>query len=160
MACGRYMWAIVECDGRICTGSQDGWIRVWSRAGEKERTLKEVADGRSRVEDEDQDAFEYDWLRALVVCEDRLISFYEFGKLRVGNVATGECKQVLRHNDEVSAVAAWGSGSHRCSTMQTRCCRWQDGGTSWRAAVKMEASGCGTWGRARMTPRSPATQKE
>jgi hypothetical protein len=53
---------IVACDGRICSGSWDGSLRVWSRAsGEEERTLQVDAGVR-------------DWVNALAVWEGRLIS--------------------------------------------------------------------------------------
>jgi hypothetical protein len=97
--------AIVACDGRMCSGSLDGSIRVWSRAsGENERTLWED-------EEEDEDGEEnVDPAYALAVWEGRLISGHHSGKLRVWNVATGECGQVHEcHNYAVTALAVCGS---------------------------------------------------
>jgi hypothetical protein len=100
--------AIVACDGRICSGSFDGSIRVWSRAsGEHERTLRaDVAE-----EDKDEEAEEgFLPVYALAVWEGHLIGGHESGKLRVWNVATGECGQVLEgHDRAVWALAVWGS---------------------------------------------------
>ncbi len=81
--------AIVECDGRICSGSDYGSTRVWSRAsGEHERTLQgdtgEEDEKRTLQEDEDEgdgvialertlqeDADELGGERALAVWEGR-----------------------------------------------------------------------------------------
>ncbi len=82
--------AIAACEGWMCSGSQDlpGTIRVWSRAtGEHVRNLLPDADV--------EDVAEYEGVLALAVWEGRLISGHESGKLRVWNVATGECSQVL-----------------------------------------------------------------
>ena len=75
--------AIVTCEGRICSGSLDGTVRVWSRAsGELERTLQQAGKVSNAV-------------FALAVWEGRLISGHARGRLREWNVATGECCQVL-----------------------------------------------------------------
>ena len=92
--------AIALCDGRVCSGSRDGSIRVWSRAsGELERTL----------EDADSDEESSDPAFSLAAWEGRLVSGHESGTLRVWNVATGECDQVLEgHDDAVYALAVCG----------------------------------------------------
>ena len=99
--------AIVGCEGRICSGSRDGLIRIWSRAsGEHERTLQADAD----EEEADSDDGKFDPVYALAVWEGRLISSHESGNLRVWNVATGTCDQVLAgHDNAVWALAVWGS---------------------------------------------------
>ncbi len=82
--------AIVACDGRMCSGSYDQSIRVWSRAtGEYERTLQALYDD----DDEEEEIFDSSY--ALAVWEGRLISGHGSGKVRVWNVATGERGQVL-----------------------------------------------------------------
>jgi hypothetical protein len=97
----RRVTSIAACDGRVCSGADDGSIRVWSRAsGEYERTLladaSEVGSNFHRS--------------ALAVWEDRLISGHGSGKLQVWNVATGECDQVFEgHNSPVFALAVCGS---------------------------------------------------
>ena len=100
--------AIALCDGRVCSGSWDGSIRVWSRAsGELERTLE--ANGAD-VEDADSDEESSDSVRSLAAWEGRLVSGHDSGTLRVWNVATGECDQVLEgHDDAVLALAVCGS---------------------------------------------------
>jgi WD40 repeat protein len=92
---GGVVTAIVECDGRMCCGSRDGSIQVWSRASrEYEWTLEaDEDDSESPV-------------NALAVWEGRLISGHGCGKLLVWNVATGECCQVLEgHCAAVRALA-------------------------------------------------------
>ena len=100
------MTAMVACEGRMCSGSDDGSLRVWSRAsGEHERTLQADAND----EDEDDEGEEIA-VMCLAVWEGRLISGHASGMLRVWSVATGECEQVLEgHDDSVDALAGWGS---------------------------------------------------
>jgi hypothetical protein len=99
---------VALCDGRVCSGSEDGSIRVWSRAsGELERTLE--ANGAD-VEDADSDEDSSDPVFSLAAWEGLLVSGHDSGTLRVWNVATGECDQVLEgHDDAVLAVAVCGS---------------------------------------------------
>ena len=77
--------AISECKGRVCSGSLDGTIRVWSMlvetAVEPERTLE--SEGPK------------DGVYSLSAWRGRLISGHGSGKLRMWNVATGACEQVL-----------------------------------------------------------------
>jgi WD40 repeat protein len=85
----RRVSAFVACAGRMCSGSFDGSIRVWSGAsGEHERTLQ--------ANDANEDS---DFVYALAAWEGRLISCHESGRLRVWNVATGECDKVLEGRD-------------------------------------------------------------
>jgi hypothetical protein len=82
--------AIAECAGRICSGSLDGSIRVWSMTGEQGPVL--VPEGRVP-------AVPNDGIYSLSAWEDRLMSGHSSGKLRVWNVATGACDQVLEGSD-------------------------------------------------------------
>ncbi len=82
------VWAVAECEGRVCSGSADGSIRVWgpaaaaaAAAAEPERSL--VPEGGT------------DCVYALAVWEGRLVSGHITGRLRVWDVATGACEQVL-----------------------------------------------------------------
>ena len=95
--------AIALCDGRVCSGSWDGSIRVWSRAsGELERTLE--ANGAPELPAWTKS------VRSLAAWEGRLVSGHDSGTLRVWNVATGECDQVLEgHDHAVFALAVCGS---------------------------------------------------
>jgi WD40 repeat protein len=109
--------AIVAWDGRVCSGSFGGSIRVWSRAsGEHERTLQ-ANDADEEDADSDYDGFVRPrGVNALALWEGRLISGHESGKLRVWNVATGECDQVLEgHAREVYALAVC------CSRLVSGC---------------------------------------
>jgi WD40 repeat protein len=91
------IWAIAACEGRICSGSWDGTIRIWNRASlEVERTLQ-AGGGALQV-------------YSLVVWEGHVIGGYVDGQLRVWSLATGECEQVLRgHTGAVYALALLGS---------------------------------------------------
>ncbi len=96
------VWAVAECEGRVCSGSADGSIRVWRAAGEAaaepERTL--VPEGGT------------DCVYSLSAWEGRLISGHITGKLRVWSAATGACEQVLAghaHYHAVRALAVCGS---------------------------------------------------
>ncbi len=100
---GGELTTMVECDGRMCSGSEDGSIRVWRRASrEHERTLLADADeGAPQV-------------NALAAWEGRLISGHQSGRLRVWDAATGACDQVLRGEgpagaEPVLALAVCGS---------------------------------------------------
>jgi hypothetical protein len=108
--------AIAACEGRICSGSDDGSILVWSRAtAQIERTLEPGGTG--------------DAVYALAEWKGVLISGHDSGKLMVWNVVTGVCNQVLEcHNSRVSALAVCGS-------------RLASG--SWGECIKVWAIGAG-----------------
>jgi WD40 repeat protein len=99
--------AFAECEGRVCSGSLDGSIRVWRMTGEAadepERRL--VPEGPR------------DEVHSLAAWKGHLISGHASGQLRVWNVVTGACDQVLEgHTRAVLALAVCGSrlasGSH------------------------------------------------
>ena len=93
--------AIVECQGRVCSGSMDGSIRVWSLMPVAAETLE-----RRLVPEEGGDGA----VLSLSVWEGRLVSGHGSGKLRVWNVVTGACDQVLAgHTWHVFALAVCGS---------------------------------------------------
>jgi hypothetical protein len=102
--------AFTECEGLVCSGSLDGSILVWSMTGEAadepERRL--VPEGPR------------DEVQSLAAWKGRLISGHDSGQLRVWNVVTGACDQVLEgHTRAVLALVVCGSrlasGSHDCS---------------------------------------------
>jgi WD40 repeat protein len=90
--------AIAECDGRLCSGSQDGSIRVWDWATlEHERTLLDEQNRRDSV-----------W--SLAAWEGHLISGHVSGVIRVWNVATGACDRKLEgHTGAVLCLAVSGT---------------------------------------------------
>ena len=100
---GGHALMLAACDGRVCCGLFDGSIRVWSRAsGEHERTLGFPEDAEEEEEGLSIDGD--DFVEALAVWQGRLISSHRCGELRVWNVATGECAQVLEgHSCPISA---------------------------------------------------------
>ena len=93
--------ALAEVGGRVCSGSWDGSIRVWSMVGEAttcERTLAS------------DDASGSDSVWSMTAWDGRLISGHGSGKLRVWDVATGRCEQVFKgHTRSVSGLAVIGS---------------------------------------------------
>ena len=91
--------AIAECEGRVCSGSRDGSVRVWSmtEAGAEEPERSLVPGGAT------------DALYSLVACEGRLISGHYSGQLRVWNVVTGMCEQVLEGKTPVYSLVTCGS---------------------------------------------------
>jgi hypothetical protein len=97
--------ALAECSGRMCSGSADGSIRVWSIT-----TLEE-----ERVIDNNNDGV---W--SLTVWEGELISGHESGRIRVWDVASGERRRELEgHARHVNALCVCGSrlasGSNDCT---------------------------------------------
>jgi hypothetical protein len=92
--------AVAVCGGRVCSGSMDGWIRVWSATGEA--TDSDEPKGMRLPEG--------DAVLSLSAWEGRLISGNSSGKLWVWNVVTGTCDQVLDgHARAVVALAVCGS---------------------------------------------------
>jgi WD40 repeat protein len=96
----EHVMAIAECEGRVCSGSWDGSIRVRSVMGGMaevpERNLVPVGANDS--------------VRSLSVWQDRLISGHASGKLRAWNAVTGTCEHVLEgHSTAVMALAVCGS---------------------------------------------------
>ncbi len=92
--------AVVECGGRVCSGSSDGSILVWDRATlALERTLR--GEGAA------------DPVSALAVWGGRLVSGHggaRDGRLRVWDLDTGGCEQVLEgHTRRVWALAVCGA---------------------------------------------------
>jgi hypothetical protein len=92
--------AVAECEGRACSGSWDGSIRVWSAPGGAAPALER------RIAPERAD----DAVLSLSAWEGRLISGHRSGRLRVWSAATGACHQVLEgHSLPVHALAVCGS---------------------------------------------------
>jgi hypothetical protein len=112
--------AVVECEGRMCSGSEDGSIRVWGGASlEYERTLRDEEDAEDDV-------------LSLAAWEGRLISGHASGSIRVWNVATGACDRVLEgHKGAVLCLAV--SGTRLLSGSDDRSVKvWAMGaGASW-----------------------------
>jgi hypothetical protein len=93
--------AVAECEGRVCSASENGSIRIWHRATlAHERTLHhDASNGGS------EDEF-YDPVFALVGHGGRLVSGHDDGNLRVLDVLAGACEQVLEgHTGSVLALA-------------------------------------------------------
>ena len=130
------VFALAECSGRMCSGSWDGLIRVWSMATlELERVLNTAGDnvsclaarggevisghasGRIRVWDatsgEQRRELEghVKSIQALCVCGPRLASGSNDRLIkvwRIGAVPEWQCERKLRgHSAEVTALAAW-----------------------------------------------------
>jgi hypothetical protein len=91
--------AIAECAGRICSGSEDGSIRIWNRTSlEHERTLFDSDAAAASGSDCS--------ICSLAVWEGHLISGHSGGKLRVWNVAKGLLVCVFEgHGRRVSSLA-------------------------------------------------------
>ena len=106
--------AVAACEGRICSGSRDGTVRIWNGASlEEERTLR--MEGVS--------------VFSLAVWGERVIGGYGDGRLRVWSLATGECEQVLQgHTGAVFALAVQGP--------------WLVSG-SWDRSIRVWAMGTG-----------------
>ena len=89
------VFALAECEGRMCSGSEDGSIRIWSLA-----TLEE-----ERVLDNEGDS-----VKALAAWEDQVISGHRSGKVRVWDVASGQRRrELLGHTLRVESLCVVGS---------------------------------------------------
>jgi WD40 repeat protein len=112
--------SIAECDGRMCSGSPDGSIRVWGGTTlEHERTLRDEQNRRDCV-----------W--SLAAWEGNLISGHGSGVIRVWNVATGACDRKLEgHTNTVRCLSV--SGMRLVSGSYDRSVKvWAMGaGASW-----------------------------
>ena len=129
-----YVHALVECEGRMCSGSEDGSIHLWSLASlDQERVLISQEDG---------------CVYALAAWEGRLISGHESGRVRVWDVDSGELLRALAgHTGRVRSLCAVGSrlasGSNDRSIKvwamgpgpEWRCERTLTGPTSWVASL-------------------------
>jgi WD40 repeat protein len=90
--------AVAEYEGRVCSGSYDGSIRVWTMTGDvaAEQIISPINAGDS--------------VFSLSAWDGRLISGHSSGRLRAWNVVTGACDQVLEgHGKVVYALAVCGS---------------------------------------------------
>jgi WD40 repeat protein len=88
--------ALAECSGRMCSGSCDGSIRVWSLTTlEEERVLDNGGDH----------------VLSLAVWEGKLISGHGSGRIRVWDVASGERQRELEGHAgwKVNALCVCGS---------------------------------------------------
>jgi hypothetical protein len=97
--------ALVECEGRMCSGSKDGSIRVWGGTTlEHERTLRDEQNPQDGVE-------------SLAAWEGHLLCGHTSGVIRVWNLVTGARDRTLQgHTQPVKCLAVSGtrlaSGSH------------------------------------------------
>jgi hypothetical protein len=93
------VWAVAKCEGRMCSGSGDGSIRVWGGASlEHERTLRD-------------EQHPEDCVLSLAAWEGHLMSGHSSGAIRVWNVATGVCYRVLEgHTDAMRCLPVSGTG--------------------------------------------------
>ena len=93
--------ALVECDGRMCSASEDGSIRVWRLDTLEEERVMPIEGDES---DED------DGVNALAVWEGQLISGHESGAVCVWDVSTGERRRELEgHTESVCSLCVVGS---------------------------------------------------
>ena len=99
------VYAMAECERRMCIGSEDGSIRIWSMATlEQESVLRSDGDG----------------VYALAAWEGEVISGHISGKIRVWDVASGQRRRELDgHGEAVCALCVCGqrlaSGSNDSS---------------------------------------------
>jgi hypothetical protein len=149
--------ALAECSGRMCSGSVDGLILVWSIA-----TLEE-----ERVIDNSDDE-----ICCLAVWEGELISGHGSGRIRVWDAASGERRRELEgHARCVNALCvcgprlASGSGDHTLKVWRlgseldahsssdphahSSSDPWRWRGSGCTARIGTGPSVCGMWGRGR-----------
>ena len=105
------VFALAECEGRMCSGSADGSIRIWNMT-----TLEEERVLRSEAED---DGTVRQGVQALASWGGHLISGHYSGRVRVWDVASGERRQELDGRWCISSLCVVGSrlacGSWDCS---------------------------------------------
>ena len=89
-----YVNSLVECDGRMCSGSWDGIIRVWR--------LDTLEEERVMLNDGDE-------INSLAVWEGQLISGHGSGRVRVWDVSTGELRRELGRTGRVRSLCVVGS---------------------------------------------------
>ena len=105
--------ALAECQGRMCSGSADGSIRVWRLDTlEEERVL--LSEGYESEEHDDvsegDESEEHNDVNALAVWEGQLISGHGSGRVRVWDVNTGERRrELVGHSGGVWSLCAVGS---------------------------------------------------
>ena len=105
-----YIYALAECEGRMCSASEDGSIRIWNLATlEEEHVLlgevstdedseggnEDSEGGYEKSEGSSDEGEAIDGVRALAVWEGQLISGHQSGQIRVWDVETGELLQEL-----------------------------------------------------------------
>ena len=90
--------ALAECEGRMCSGSADGSIRIWNmQTLEEERVLRSGTEGDEGV-------------NALSVWGIHLISGHQSGRVRVWDLASGELRRELAgHSKGVKSLCVVGS---------------------------------------------------
>ena len=93
--------ALAECEERMCSGAEDGSIRLWRLDTlEEERVLLSVDDESEGM----------DGVSALAVWEGQLISGHGSGRVRVWDVNTGERRrELVGHSGGVWSLCAVGS---------------------------------------------------
>ena len=93
--------ALAECEKRMCSGAEDGSIRLWRLDTlEEERVLLSVDDESEGM----------DGVSALAVWEGQLISGHGSGRVRVWDVNTGERRrELVGHSGGVWSLCAVGS---------------------------------------------------
>jgi hypothetical protein len=121
--------ALAECEGRMCSGSLDGTIRVWGGASlKRQRTLHDrVAAG------------EDDGVCSLAAWEGRLVSGHLDSVIRVWNVATGVREWALAgHSGAVRCLAVSETRTRLVSGSDDMSIKvWVLGaGKSWRCQCK------------------------
>ena len=93
-----YVSALAECEGRVCTGSWDGSILVWSTTGDAAEGRAAGAGAAAAAPEralEPEGDHDSDGVHSLAAWGGRLVSGHGSGRLRVWDVATGACCQVV-----------------------------------------------------------------
>ena len=124
---------LAACEGRVCSGSINGTIRVWNAASlEEERVL---------IADQDDPGI---W--SLAAWEGRAISGHADGRVRVWSPLTGECEQVLQgHTEAVLALAVQGSRLMSGSADQSIAIWVAGAGAPWARERTLRGHAGGIW---------------